>query len=145
MLQIIGTYQIGGKNIDMKQNTFQKLFNKFLWLVGISRNAICVVTCGFIGYRFSVNGEPPFQVIGFIPSGIPEFKLPPFGYSEVVNGTKIDHSFGEMFANIGCGVLVVTLIALLESIAVCKAFCKYYYSIIPDKGNTFCKCVLWYS
>lgn len=84
-----------------------------------------MITCGFIGYKFSLKGKTPFQVIGFIPEGLPEFKLPPFGYTEVLNGTNIDHSLGEMVANIGGGVLVVTLIAMLENIAVCKAFCKY--------------------
>lgn len=72
-----------------------------------------------------MDGEPPFHIIGPVPQGLPQFKLPPFGYVQTVNGTEVQHSFVDMMGNIGSGVFVVALIALLENIAVCKAFCKH--------------------
>lgn len=105
-------------------NSVQKITNKFLWLLGISRNAICVVICGVIGYFFCLEGDPPFQVIGHVPQGLPSFKLPPFGYGEIINGTTIEYPFLQMVEEISSGVVVVALIAVLETIAVCKAFCK---------------------
>lgn len=127
IFQVIGLQQLRPKDPHAEPSTLCKMTNKFLWLLGISRNAICVVICGFIGYRFSSEGESPFQIIGHVPQGLPEVKLPPFGCIDTVNGTEINHTFVEMVEHIGSGVVVVALIALLENIAVCKAFCKYNY------------------
>lgn len=94
-----------------------------------------MVICGYMGYRFSIEGDPPFSIIGFVPQGLPEFKLPPFGYVEVVNGTEIQNSTAEMITNIGSGVFVIALIALLENIAVCKAFCKCISQLLKTWDN----------
>lgn len=99
-------------------STFQKAINKVIWLVGTSRNAILVVICGVIGYMFNASGEPPFALIGYIPPGLPEAKLPPFS---VTRGNTTEN-FMDMMSNIGSGIIVVPLIALLENIAICKAF-----------------------
>lgn len=122
--QILGSKQIRTTDENGKSSTLVRIVNKLIWIIGISRNALCVLTCGLISYRLSIDSDPPFHVIGHVPEGLPDIKLPPFGYAEIVNGTTIEHSFGEMMSNIGSGVLVVALIALLENIAVCKAFCK---------------------
>ncbi|KAF2885202.1 hypothetical protein ILUMI_20958 [Ignelater luminosus] len=103
---------------DPKPTFFHKFVNKFLWLFGTSRNAILVVLGACIGYSFFVNGDPPFVLIGPIPPGLPEFKPPPFSVS---NGNSTA-SFVDMVADLGSGIVVVALIALLENIAICKAF-----------------------
>ncbi|CAH1113647.1 unnamed protein product [Psylliodes chrysocephalus] len=122
ILRIIGTLKIEPNHESEELTTVQKLVNKFVWLIGTARNAILVIVCGFIGYSFCLNGEPPFKVIGHVPQGLPSVKLPPFGYESNNNGTLTTHSFGEIISNLGSAIIVVPLIAILENIAVCKAF-----------------------
>lgn len=61
-----------------------------------------------------------FQVIGFIPAGFPTVQPPPFGY--IKNNETI--YVGDMLSTLGSNLIVLPLIALLENIAICKAFCK---------------------
>lgn len=126
-LQLLASIKLGEANENDTKNaqpsTFQKVINKLLWLVGTSRNAILVVICGVIGYMFNVSGEPPFKLIGYIPAGLPEVKLPPFS-ATYGNTTE---SFMDMISNIGSGIVVVPLIALLENIAICKAFGNFVF------------------
>lgn len=96
-----------------------------MWLISTARNAILVIVCGFIGYSFCLNGPPPFKVIGDVPQGLPGVMFPPFGYDEIVNSTTgetLTHSFTSMLAELGSGIIVVPLVTLLESVAICKAF-----------------------
>lgn len=75
--------------------------------------------CGAIGYVFE-NGSPaaPFKLIGEVPGGLPSFQAPPFSIDDGDN----QQTFGEMVASMGSGLIVVPLIALMENIAICKAF-----------------------
>ncbi|KAK5641504.1 hypothetical protein RI129_010051 [Pyrocoelia pectoralis] len=126
IMRIVATIKIGPpetpadeKCLDEdKPTVFHKVVNKFLWMFGTSRNAILVIIGGFIGYSFYTNGAPPFKLIGDIPAGLPEFKVPSFGYTS--ENTTV--SFTTMVSELGSGVVVVALIALLENIAICKAF-----------------------
>lgn len=65
-------------------------------------------------------------MIGDIPEGLPKFQMPPFSIPEVRNETgaiiQAGESFSEMVSSLGSGLVVVPLIALLENIAICKAF-----------------------
>lgn len=66
-------------------------------------------------------------MIGEIPSGMPAFRIPPFSMPETVNDTtgEIIHEaagFFDMVSELGSGLIVIPLIALLENIAICKAF-----------------------
>lgn len=67
-----------------------------------------------------------FKMIGDIPEGLPKFQMPPFSIPEVRNETgaiiQAGESFSEMVSSLGSGLVVVPLIALLENIAICKAF-----------------------
>lgn len=61
-------------------------------------------------------------VVGQVASGLPPIKIPPFQ-------TKIDGKtfyFTDMISHIGTTIVALPLISLLESIAVAKAFCKYF-------------------
>lgn len=115
---MVTSIKIGTLKSNEKQNVFLKVINKFLWLFGTSRNAILVILTGIVGYHFhSSNGEAPFKLIGHIPEGLPSIQFPSF---EVVGNTTA--TFFDMLANYGSGIIVVPLIALLENIAICKAF-----------------------
>lgn len=68
-----------------------------------------------------------FKMIGDIPQGLPPVRLPPFSIAEIRNETTgeiLQHGqdFSEMVSSLGSGLIVVPLIALLENIAICKAF-----------------------
>lgn len=117
-LQLVAMIKIG----SFGNNTFCKVINKTLWLIGTSRNAILVVISGFIGYSFYTNGPTPFRLIGFVPPGLPEVKPPPFSFTGSDNTTV---TFVDMVSGIGPGIVVVPLIALLENISICKAFGKF--------------------
>ncbi|XP_030758674.1 sodium-independent sulfate anion transporter-like isoform X2 [Sitophilus oryzae] len=119
LLRIVAQINFGDKSETSKTN---KIINKSLWVFGTSRNAILVIVSGIVGYFFCTSGEPPFKVIGEVPQGLPDFQLPPFGYSKENNGTITEVGIMEMISNLGSGIIVVPLVGFLENIAICKAF-----------------------
>jgi sodium-independent sulfate anion transporter 11 len=60
---------------------------------------------------------------GNITQGLPELKLPPFEFYDSTSNQTV--SFIDMCSTLGTGLIIVPLVALLENIAICKAFCKY--------------------
>lgn len=122
-MRLLVRVNIGPKD-DSEKSLCQKIITKFIWLIGTARNAVLVVTCGAIGAIFIDSGV--FKLIGEIPAGLPDFAPPPFSITPTGNSTEEKAlSFGDMVSDLGSGIAVVPLIALLEDIAVCKAFCKY--------------------
>lgn len=138
--------EIGPKDAE-KKNCFQKIARKIFWVVGTSRNAFLVLLSGFLGYYFVMQSaelreqlrsdnstdsteftnvstvqieEAPFILTGFIPQGMPELQVPPFGFGS--NEKYV--SFITMISDLGIHLIILPLIALLENIAICKAFCK---------------------
>lgn len=101
-----------------------------LWLIGTARNAILVIAGGLLSaYFHSISRKDIFTTIGEVPQGLPPFTLPPFSTPEIkdeVNGNIIQEalSFSDMISKLGSNLIVIPLIALLESIAICKAFTK---------------------
>lgn len=114
--QILATIKIGPQEDDQKTKT-QRILNKTFWLLGTSRNAILVIVCGVVGYSFKNAKMTPFKLIGDIPPGLPSIQLPPFSMQP-----ESDETFSDMISSLGSGLIVVPLIALMESIAICKAF-----------------------
>lgn len=103
--------------------------SKLLWLVGTARNAIMVVITGAIAAACYQYDKNYFKLIGDIPPGVPPFQSPPFSIPDVRNETTGEiitkgETFTEMVTHMGSGLIVIPLMALLENIAVCKAFGK---------------------
>ncbi|KAJ6637371.1 Sodium-independent sulfate anion transporter, partial [Pseudolycoriella hygida] len=115
-MKILSSIKIGPEEDDQKTK-LQRFLNKTFWLVGTSRNAILVVVCGVIGYSFKDAAMTPFKLIGDIPPGLPNIQPPPFSMKP-----DSDESLSDMLSSMGSGLIVVPLIALMESIAICKAF-----------------------
>lgn len=62
------------------------------------------------------------KILGTVEPGMPEVSLPPF---------EIDYhnrtlSFTEVCAELGSGIIVVPLVAVLANVAIAKAFSKFY-------------------
>lgn len=127
LMRLLPNIKIGPKSDDAK-STLHKVFNKTLWLIGTARNAIIVIIAGAVSaYFYNNNNTDMFKIIGDIPAGLPAFKIPPFSVAPVVNettGEVIQEGLGftQMISEIGSGLIVIPLIALLENIAICKAF-----------------------
>lgn len=84
----------------------------------LSRNALAVIM-GIL-LAFLLNDYKLFTLTGTIQSGLPDFKIPPF--TTTINGTTIE--FSNMLQNLGSSIIAIPLIAILESIAIAKAFAK---------------------
>lgn len=125
-MQLLVSVSFGPKEDDQK-SSWHKFINKFLWLVGTSRNAILVVVTGFIAYALHESGQDDLKLIGDIPPGLPSFQIPPFSIPEILNETTGEviqqaETFSEMVSHMGSSLIVIPLIALLENISICKAF-----------------------
>lgn len=89
--------------------------------LALSRNAIVVILGALLAYLLmSSNGSIPFGITGQVASGFPTFAPPEF--SVEVNGTTL--SFGDMISELGTDLLFIPVVAILEMVAVAKAFCK---------------------
>ena len=103
-----------------------KLSRNFIWLVCLSRNAIVVISAGFIGYAIHIIDDKNCKHIdcltltGNITKGIPPFKIPQM-YEKVGNETL---NGKDLINNIGSGILIVPLMGILESLAIGKAFAR---------------------
>ncbi len=82
--------------------------------------------------------------LGEIKSGIPTFKVPSFGFERLVypiipitnltnnwtdivtNVTSEWVSFGDVLSDFGFGFVLVPVVAILEQIAIAKAFCMLH-------------------
>ncbi|KAI5634650.1 sulfate permease family domain-containing protein [Phthorimaea operculella] len=94
-------------------------FATFKWFIALARNAVVVFIGILIGYilKLTLNSEP-ITLTGEIGSGLPSFKFPP---TSVVMGNET-LSFMDMVSALGPGSIVLPLVAILESVAIAKAF-----------------------
>ena len=67
-----------------------------------------------------------FSFLGEITPGLPPFKPPPF--ETVFDGKTFD--FIDMIHELGSALIVIPLIAILENVAIAKAFCKFSFPCI---------------
>ncbi|XP_018407693.1 PREDICTED: sodium-independent sulfate anion transporter-like [Cyphomyrmex costatus] len=95
-------------------------FEKFMWLIALARNAIVMMIGILIAYVLFSYEIKPFQITGNITEGLPPFSLPPF---TIVNGSRT-YTFTEIVSELGSSVLTIPFVAVLESIAIAKAFAK---------------------
>ncbi|XP_063825319.1 sodium-independent sulfate anion transporter-like, partial [Ostrinia nubilalis] len=83
-----------------------------------ARNAIVVLVAAIIAFVLHLYGRTPFALIGTIHGGLPHFGPPPF--TTKVHNQTVD--FEGMLGVFGPEGLVMPLVAILESIAIAKAF-----------------------
>ncbi|XP_035694739.1 sodium-independent sulfate anion transporter-like isoform X1 [Branchiostoma floridae] len=98
--------------------TRQRVGRKAVWLIGTGRNAlIVIVTTILAGILFS-NNIKPFTMTKDVPPGFPKVGPPSFSYQH--NNQTVEGE--EFLSNLGAGIAVLPLIAILETIAYGKAF-----------------------
>jgi len=97
--------------------------DRVVWFVATSRNAFAVIGGCIAAYYLEQSGYMPFTLTGDIEPGLPSFQLPHFTANRIgENGTSIELSFGDILSEIGSAVGLIPLIAILEQIAIAKAF-----------------------
>ncbi|KAK7601820.1 hypothetical protein V9T40_009261 [Parthenolecanium corni] len=87
-----------------------------LWLLGLSGNAIVVITGSLLAYCLSQENVSPFILTGNVTGGLPDFHIPPFSTQ--------NQTFSEMVSEMGSTVMAAPLISIMETIAIGKAFEK---------------------
>ncbi|KZS20140.1 Sodium-independent sulfate anion transporter [Daphnia magna] len=119
LLRIFDQIQLGKEG---EMTRWQRWFNSGCWLISVSRNAIVIIVGSLIAYALTEPGSDsyPFTLTGTIPGGFPPFKLPAFS---IQNGDE-SYTFVEICKNLGSSLYVAPLVAVLESIAIAKAFAK---------------------
>ncbi|XP_022202049.2 sodium-independent sulfate anion transporter isoform X2 [Nilaparvata lugens] len=98
-----------------------EIVNKIIWFISTSRNAIVVIVCMIVTACFQKYcTHIPFTLTGAVDSGISSFKIPNLN-TTISNST---YTFTDMAMEIKTGIIIVPLIAVIENIAIGKAFSK---------------------
>ncbi|XP_073844812.1 sodium-independent sulfate anion transporter isoform X2 [Musca autumnalis] len=114
--------QLSSVTFKKKNDTTRRL-KKLLWYISISRNALVVFTLSFIAYMWIKKSSfeaIPFSLSSKVSSGVPHFKLPPFSFE---SGNRT-YGFFEICSELGSGLFVVPIVAVLANVAIAKAFVK---------------------
>lgn len=128
-LRSIGRLKLGPTEAG-ELKWYHRFLNKCFWFMGVMRNATLVITCAGVSMYLESQGKHYFRLTGHVPEGLPIPALPPFSIeSRAANETLgipevQGESFFSMMSNLGYGLVIVPMIAMLENISVCKAFGK---------------------
>ncbi|XP_058840157.1 sodium-independent sulfate anion transporter isoform X2 [Topomyia yanbarensis] len=96
-----------------------KFLKKLLWYISLARNALIVLISSALAYKWSSSGENvPFKLSGHVEPGIPGFELPIYN---VDTGNKTI-SYFEVVKDLGSGIILVPLVAVLANVSIAKAF-----------------------
>ncbi len=114
--------------ICRNNETTCKVLSKLIWVVSTARNAIIVIACTLLAYGLDPEIPPggsrntTFILTGNIEAGLPAFQAPPFSFNDTV--TETFYNFNGMVSELGIAILILPLLAILENVAIAKAFCK---------------------
>ena len=108
----------------------RKALKTTIWVLSTARNAIVVILCTVMAYGFdpvipSDARDATFILTGDIQRGLPSFQPPSFSFndtSSTASGDIID--FKGMISELGSAIAIIPLLAILENVAIAKAFCK---------------------
>lgn len=104
--------------ITLNNKSMDERLKKGLWYISISRNALVVLITSTVAYNWISREEIPFLLSGKVEPGIPSFQWPPFSM-EYQNTTV---GFVDMCRELGSGIVVIPLVAVLANIAIAKSF-----------------------
>uniref|UniRef100_A0A182NVJ6 STAS domain-containing protein n=1 Tax=Anopheles dirus TaxID=7168 RepID=A0A182NVJ6_9DIPT len=94
--------------------------HRLLWYTSLARNAITVLASALLAHYLThtLPDGVPFRLSGNVEPGIPAFEWPVRGAT--VGNTTV--SFLEITSELGSGLLLVPLVAVLANVAIAKAF-----------------------
>ena len=126
--------------------TARTVLAKIIWLTSVGRNAIVVIITALIA--FGCDPELPdvegsiknttFILTGNLDGGLEGiFQVPPFSVKNETTGETITE-FGEMLSNLGAAIIILPLMAVLENIAIAKAFGKYVRQKRYEEEKSHC-------
>uniref|UniRef100_A0A182MMI7 STAS domain-containing protein n=1 Tax=Anopheles culicifacies TaxID=139723 RepID=A0A182MMI7_9DIPT len=102
--------------------------HRVLWYVSLARNALVVLLSTLLAHYLSTTPEGvPFRLSGRVEPGIPAFEWPVQGVT--INNTTV--TFLEITTELGSGLLLVPLVAVLANVAIAKAFGKTGRKFLP--------------
>ena len=100
----------------------KRVWKKVFWYISVARNALIVITTTFIAYLWT---DPPFKLTGNVQSGLPSIRVPsltlPSNGGQNVTGDEM-MSFMETWQEYSTAPLVAAIIAILQNVAISKAF-----------------------
>lgn len=105
--------KLGASPQDTNKSSF---WRKFIWFLSVSRNALVVVICAVLAFILTKNDIIQFSLTSEVEPGFPTISPPLLSYN---NGT---HTTLDMITELGSGVLIIPLIAILSNVAIAKAF-----------------------
>lgn len=113
----------------------KRILKYIIWLATTARNAIVVVLASVASSLFISNGlKSPFSLTGTIAAGVPPFTVPRLTLTH--NGTNGTETIGtlQLLTDIGPGLAIISILGLVETVAIGKAFArKYGYTILPNQ------------
>ncbi|XP_004521359.1 sodium-independent sulfate anion transporter [Ceratitis capitata] len=127
LMRSMGRIRVGPKD---NRKWYHAMATRVLWFLSVSRNATLVIFFAAVSMYMKAHDMNYFRLTGYIPGGLPEFGLPPFSIeakpgNETTGEPAVEaETFVEMVNNMGYGLIIVPLVALLENIAACKALAK---------------------
>lgn len=112
-------------HINFKKDTPNtRKLKKCLWYVSISRNALVVFICSTLTYFWVKNRSIeaiPYTLTAKVTSAQLTFSLPPFAF-DYKNTTLV---FTDIIHELGGGIAVVPIVAILANVAIAKAFGEF--------------------
>ncbi|XP_027199040.2 sodium-independent sulfate anion transporter-like [Dermatophagoides pteronyssinus] len=113
-------------DMNWKSIPISKILNSIFQLLIIGRNAMALFFGSLIAIYYGQNVDKDGTITGNIftltrqiTPGLPSFQWPEFS---VTNGTNVIKPFSEVYEDIGTGIFVLSLVGLMESVAVANAF-----------------------
>ncbi|XP_036346277.1 sodium-independent sulfate anion transporter-like [Rhagoletis pomonella] len=111
-------------HISIKKNTpTTRILKRLLWYISISRNALVVFLCSlgtFLWVKQRSAEAIPYALTAKVNSAQLELHLPPFAF-DYKNTT---YMFSDIVSELGSGIIVVPIVAILANVAIAKAFVK---------------------
>ncbi|XP_055861215.1 sodium-independent sulfate anion transporter-like isoform X4 [Biomphalaria glabrata] len=122
---------VKARDPENQVSIFHLILRKCLWIIGTASNAIVVISASGVVAILEYRGMTDYiRVTGHIKPGLPEFTLPRFQ----VDTGNVTLSTGQIFSNLGAGLVIVPLLSLVEAMAVGKAFARVNnYKIDPSQ------------
>lgn len=103
-------------------STKRNVIARIVMYICLASNALAVIFGTTLAYLLSdENGKAPFVLTGDVSEGIPKMSLPPFSTTH----NNVTYGFFDIMEIYGSSLAFIPLVAILESIAIAKAFCKF--------------------